>query len=129
MANILLIDDEPVLLDLLSASLKKDGHNVAAISNPLAASDLFKSGEAAFDLVVTDVEMRPISGFEVVRQLLHIGWCGAVLFMSGHSSHSGALAGQPGKGAIIEKPFTAVEFRSAVARALIRGKSESSNVA
>jgi DNA-binding NtrC family response regulator len=129
MANILLIDDEPVLLDLISASLQKEGHNVIAISEPLTALGLFKSGEPAFDLIVTDVEMRPINGFEVVKRLIHGGWHGPVLFMTGHSSRPGANTSSQGKGAIIEKPFTAIEFRSAVARALIRGKSESTTVA
>jgi CheY-like chemotaxis protein len=43
MANILVIDDESVLLTLISNTLRLDGHTVTALSEPLAALDYQKA--------------------------------------------------------------------------------------
>lgn len=120
MANILVIDDEPVLLDLISTSLQRDGHHVTAISDPMSAFDSVDNAKPVFALVLTDVDMKPMSGFEIVKQLNHKGWRGPVLFMSGHSSLSGAVGGKLAGRAMIEKPFTASQLRTAVTRALTK---------
>jgi DNA-binding NtrC family response regulator len=121
MANILVIDDEPVLLDLISNTLRLDGHTVTAISDPLAACDTFRATDEVA-LLVTDVTMKPISGFEVVTRLHSIGFAGPVLFTSGYPALSGAIARSLGERAIIEKPFTAAHLRSAVNRTLSKSK-------
>ena|SRR5581483_2376099 len=118
MAKILVVDDEPTLLTLIAAALRKDGHNVTAIGNPLEVVDQVQGNLSDFTLIVTDVDMKPITGFEVVSRLTDVGWFGAVLFMSGHSSKSGVIVESLGQRAVIEKPFTADELRSAVALAL-----------
>jgi CheY-like chemotaxis protein len=124
MANILAIDDESILLALISATLRRDGHNVTAMTDPLAAVDSFISGRAAVDLLLTDVTMKPISGFEVLTRLVSAGFDGPVLFMSGYSALSGCVAESLGVRAVIEKPFTAPQLRAAVARALAKNKAK-----
>jgi CheY-like chemotaxis protein len=63
MANILVIDDEPGLLGLISTTLRQDGHCVTALNDPLAAIEGAMNGGPAIDLLLTDVSMKPISGF------------------------------------------------------------------
>ncbi len=122
MANILVIDDEPVLLDLISNTLRLDGHQVAAISEPLKALDYFKNGDSPVDMLITDVELKPLSGFEMVKRLNNMGFTGPVLFISGHSNLAGAIADSLGARSVIEKPFTASRFRAAVRSALVKRK-------
>jgi two-component system cell cycle sensor histidine kinase/response regulator CckA len=124
MANILVIDDESLVLDLISATLRRDGHNVTAMADPLAAIDAFINGRLAIDLLLTDVSMSPISGFEIFKRMLSAGFDGPVLFMSGYSALSGAIVGSLGERAIIEKPFTAAELRAAVGRAVAKIKAK-----
>ena len=128
MANVMVIDDESVLLDLISACLRRDGHHVTAMTDPLAAIDSFMHGQVAIDLLLTDVSMDPIGGFEIVKRLIKAGFDGPVLFMSGYTALSGAVIGSLGERAVIEKPFTAAELRSAVRRALAKGRLKASRV-
>lgn len=114
MASILVIDDERALLDLVSNCLRRDGHKVTAMTGPSAAIDFFISGRLTVDLLLTDVKMTPMSGFETFRRLTEAGFSGPVLFMSGYSALSSAVAEKLGGSAIIEKPFTAPDICAAV---------------
>lgn len=98
MANILLIDDEPVLLDVVSNTLRHDGHDVTAMGNPLSALLASYAGGNPIDLVLTDIDTKPISGFEVVRRLTRKGFDGSVLFMSEYPSLAAAVAQSLGNG-------------------------------
>jgi CheY-like chemotaxis protein len=124
MANILAIDDEPVLLALISATLRQDGHDVVAMTDPLAAVDCFIAGRVKVDLLLTDVTMIPISGFEMLKRLTNLGFDGPALFMSGYSALSGFIVGSLGARAVIEKPFTAARLRAAVTKALAKNKTK-----
>jgi DNA-binding NtrC family response regulator len=121
-AHILVVDDEHILLDLISSVLRTDGHTVTSLSDPSLASDYVKN--AAIDLILTDVTMRPISGFEMVKRLTILGFEGRVLFMSGFSNLSAAISRSVGVRAIIEKPFTAIELRRSVKRVLSGTKAK-----
>jgi DNA-binding NtrC family response regulator len=129
MANILLIDDEPVLLDLISNTLRLDGHDVNAISNPLVALASQSAVKTPIDLVVTDIDMKPISGFELVKRLSKEGFSGPVLFMSGYPALAAAVAESLGDRTVLEKPFTSAQLRAAVAKALRRLKTKAPRAA
>lgn len=120
MANILIIDDEPLLLDLTTTVLRLQGHHVTPLPGPIEALEQFASGADELDLVLSDVDMRPITGFETVKRLAARGFQGQVLFMSGYSGLSEAISESLGPKAVIEKPFTAPQLRAAVTRALAR---------
>ncbi len=118
MANILVIDDEEILLDLISNTLRLDGHNVTALCSPTSVLASQSAGTLTIDLLVTDVELRPISGFELAKRLSDAGYPGRVLFMSGYPATAGRVNHGPENNLLLEKPFTAQQLRSAVATAL-----------
>jgi DNA-binding NtrC family response regulator len=124
MANILAIDDEAVLLCLIATTLRRDGHDVTATDDPLAAIDSFIAGSLAVDLLLINVSMTPISGFETVKRLIKAGFDGPVLFTTGCSTLSGAVVNSLGERAVIEKPFTAPQLRAAIGRALARNRAK-----
>jgi DNA-binding NtrC family response regulator len=125
MANVLVIDDESVLLDLIATVLRTDGHSVQATGDPLKALSFLDAGNPPIDLVLTDIDMKPITGFELVKRLTKIGFTGPVLFTSGYASLCGAVTDSLGSRAILEKPFTAAQLRTALGRALAKGKAKS----
>src|SRR6185437_5005631 len=122
MANILVIDDEAVLLELICNVLRLDGHEVAAVSSPLAALEYQVSGLMPLDLVLTDINMKPMSGFELILRLGKAGFTGEVLFTSGYPAMHSAIAASLGSRNLLEKPFTAEQLRVAVRGALGNGK-------
>ena len=118
MAHILVIDDESVLLDLISRILRQDGHTVTAVSDPVAAMDSARCGRPHIDLLLTDVSMSPMSGPELVRRLTTAGFNAPVLFMSGYPAMELAIAAPGGARSVIDKPFTVGELRVVIARML-----------
>jgi CheY-like chemotaxis protein len=64
--RVLLVDDDPAILQTMGAVLRLHGLNVATSS--CAADALERLAQQVFDLVITDMRMdRPNSGYEVVR--------------------------------------------------------------
>jgi len=76
----------------------------------------------AFDLVVTDLDMRPMSGLQLLRELRKKHITCPVIFTSGHHGLAEIIADSYGQNASIEKPFTAAELCIAVRGELGRAK-------
>ena len=66
-ARILLVDDEQSIQELLSFPLRQDGYEVVQASDGREGLELFR--ESAFDLVVLDVMMPRMDGFELCQRL------------------------------------------------------------
>ena len=126
MATILVIDDSRVVLDFVSLALEREAHRVIAMTDPLAAVDLFVDGSVVVDLVLIDVSMTPISGFETFKRLAAVGFDGPVLFMSGYPGLSSAIIERLGPGAVLEKPFTPAALHMAIDKDLRRTESRRS---
>ena len=60
MARILLVDDEPSILSVLTTLLRKQGFEVVPANGGEAASQLINTER--FDLLLTDIRMEPING-------------------------------------------------------------------
>lgn len=66
-AKILLVDDEPDILEILEYTLKKEGYEVATASN--GEEGLQRAEEFKPDLIILDIMMPIMDGVEVCRQL------------------------------------------------------------
>lgn len=66
-AKILLVDDEPDILEILEYNLRKEGYEVATASNGEAG--LAAAGDFKPDLIILDIMMPVMDGVEVCRQL------------------------------------------------------------
>lgn len=66
-AQILVVDDEPVVRETLSLALQSSGDQVLAVDSGESALAILGSG--VFDLVILDVGLPGISGFETLRQI------------------------------------------------------------
>lgn len=67
MARILAVDDERAILDALARVLGRDGHEVVKAADPTAVPGMDLS---RFDLVLCDVMMPGLDGFELMRQIV-----------------------------------------------------------
>ena len=68
-AQVLVVEDEPMVLALARRTLESAGHAVLAASNGQEALDLLKRWPAPLDLLVTDVVMPAMDGRELSEQL------------------------------------------------------------
>ena len=78
MARILAVDDERAILDALARVLGRDGHEVVKAADPTAVPGMDLS---RFDLVLCDVMMPGLDGFELVRQI-RPGFDGPIVFLT-----------------------------------------------
>ncbi len=65
--RIMLVDDEPDINAALSVVLKRAGYEVDAFENPLIALEKLKPG--FYDLIILDIKMPEMDGFELFREI------------------------------------------------------------
>ncbi len=68
-ARILVVDDEAPIVDVVALKLRNAGHEVATASDGEEALALLRAPGAAFDLVVTDLQMPALSGLALARAM------------------------------------------------------------
>ena len=65
--RILAIDDQQMILDLLSGICQSLGHHLTAMLDPVAGMDKFRREN--FDMVMVDLAMGEVSGWDVAREV------------------------------------------------------------
>jgi two-component system response regulator RegX3 len=116
-AHILVVDDEPSITEFVSYNLKKEGYDVAVASTGDEALALAK--REPFDLVVLDVMLPGIDGYEVCRRLRADSEV-PVLFLSARDTELDKVVGlEIGGDDYLAKPFGVRELQARV-KALLR---------
>jgi CheY-like chemotaxis protein len=114
--TILLVDDEEGVRKLVQAVLQSNGYDVLEASNGVMALAAFEKNAHKIDLVLTDVVMPQMTGFELGAQLATRNPGVKILYMSGYRDNTGA----PGDlaPALLNKPFTPDALLTRVREAL-----------
>ena len=113
---ILVVDDEPVDLDMMRDILVQAGYTVVTAPDANAALTLYQRHQGELYLLITDVAMSPINGCELAEKLTDLNKALSVIFVSGYS---GAQALRY-KGryqtaaALLMKPFTSEQLLAQV---------------
>ena len=106
-AQILLIDDDPAVLDMVHSALAHYGMDVYAYPDAVQALDLLQNPSAPeFDLVITDINMDGLDGFDVIHKVKELQPRLPVVLMTGQSSVDYAIrAMHMGASDLIMKPI------------------------
>jgi two-component system OmpR family response regulator len=116
--RILVVEDDPLLADGLTSVLTRAGHAVNHTASGRHA-DIFLVDER-FDLVVLDVGLPDIDGFEVLRRLRSRNSSTNVLVLTARDAVEDRVRGLDlGADDYLTKPFSVTEFEARV-RALLR---------
>lgn len=78
--RILLVDDDPDIVEVLMRGLKVKGLQVHAYTSPQEALESFKPG--AYDLAILDIRMPSMTGFQLYREMKKKDLTVAVCFLS-----------------------------------------------
>ena len=80
--SVLVVDDEPDIVNLIKQSLHKKGMKVSAFTDPVMALEDFKVKCKTCSLILSDIRMPGMSGYELVKQAKQIDKDAKVVLMS-----------------------------------------------
>ncbi|MBX3312544.1 MAG: response regulator transcription factor [Microbacteriaceae bacterium] len=116
--KILVVDDEPNIRDLLTASLRFAGFQVRAVGNGAATISAVLEDEP--DLIVLDVMLPDMNGFSVTKRLRGAGYTSPILFLTAKDSTEDKITGLTvGGDDYVTKPFSLDEIVARI-RAILR---------
>jgi PAS domain S-box-containing protein len=115
--HIIYVDDDDSLTMLMTRTLERLGYTVTAFNDPQLAVQTFVDSPQTFDVVVTDLSMPQMSGFDLVAAVKTIRPDIPVVMTSGYvQDKDEALAQKLGVRQIILKPNTVEELAQSLAR-------------
>lgn len=125
--RIMIVDDEPDILELLEKSLNVEGfHTITKIGDGLAAVDACKKIRP--DIVILDVMLPGLDGYEVCRQIRRISHC-PILFLSARNDEVDKILGLAvGGDDYVTKPFSPREVAYRVKAQLRRAEYKQHSV-
>ena len=118
MARILVVDDDADVLDVLAAAIKSGGHSVVTAISGIKALNIL-DGDTPFDLMLTDVIMPGLNGFNLAR-MANLRRPGLkIMYLTGFHEEAAAMR-DPGArlGKLLNKPIMPIQLRKEVDEAL-----------
>ena len=120
-AKILVIDDDPTVLEISEFHLKSEGYEVVTVESSLEGARLAETG--SFDLVLTDLQMPELDGLDLVKRLQESEPHLPIIMISGHGSEAKALeAARLGAFYFVNKPVDYGELSLLIERGLEHGR-------
>ncbi len=121
MSNVLIIEDNPDLAFGLVNNLEIEGHHVELVED--GALGLERARQTRPDLVILDLMLPGLNGYEVLKGLRTAGMVTPVLILSARGEEADKLRGfRYGADDYVTKPFSLLEMLARVAALLRRGR-------
>ena len=120
--TILLVEDDPMIIDVARQALRTAGYNVLTARDGAAALDLAARTSPPIHLLLTDIVMPGMSGRDLARSLADTHAETRVLYVSGYAGDE--LTGEgmlDGDTPFLQKPYTPSELQRWVREVLDRG--------
>src|SRR6266496_2879307 len=125
--RILIVDDELSMREFISILLEREGYTTDQAENAESAMNLL--GSAAYDLIVSDVNMPGLDGMALLKMVKKVSPETAVLLITAFSTSEQAVeAMKLGAYDYIAKPFKVEEIKVLVKNALDKRNLERENV-
>ncbi|MEI6702766.1 MAG: ATP-binding protein, partial [Deltaproteobacteria bacterium] len=117
--TILLVEDEPAILNITKMILIKQGYNVQEVNSPNEALRLASDHSSEIHLLITDVVMPGMNGRDLATKLQSLYPQLKTLFMSGYTANVIAHRGVLDEGVhFIQKPFSLPDLAAKVREVL-----------
>jgi two-component system, cell cycle sensor histidine kinase and response regulator CckA len=116
--TILVVEDEPSILNLVGLTLRPDGYRLLRATSGRDALDLAASFEGPIDLLLTDAKMPGMGGIELVRELRSRRPGLPVIVMSGYTQELVDFDGRSKDILTLQKPFSPADLRARIREGL-----------
>ncbi len=117
--KILVVEDEVIARENMVYILEKDGYKVESVDSGIKAIQLLEKKE--FSLVITDLKMKKVDGFEVLKKTKQLQQFTEVLVITGYATVNSAITAlKLGAYHYIAKPYKNDEVRKLVKEALLK---------
>lgn len=117
--KILLVDDQDSMRDLFAQLLKDRGHIVDLAEDGEEAWQMVCKIEQPYDLIITDVNMPRLDGFQFLKQVRQSNPSAAVLLMTGANEEVAEVICKEYKAnGLIKKPFIVAEALALIEKEL-----------
>ncbi|NOU71573.1 response regulator [Paenibacillus sp. LMG 31458] len=121
--KILVIEDEPTLARLLSYNLSQDGYDTKVVDH--GGDGLQEALQQTYDLIILDIMLPGLNGFEVLAKLRQKGNSTPVIILTARNAEDEVVQGlKHGADDYITKPFGVAELLARVSAVLRRTQSE-----
>ena len=104
--TVLLVDNDEGVRKLCSAVLQSHGYTVIEAVDGDAGLAAFDKGSGAIDLLLTDIVMPQMNGFELAERLAELDPLLGILYMSGYRDHPVDFRRNANDRPFLHKPFT-----------------------
>ena len=119
MAKILIVDDEPGMLEFLEIMLRKEGYDTTCATSGEEA--IARCKETNYDMVITDIKMPRVTGLDVLHQVKEISPETVIILITAYATMETAIqAMKEGAYDYITKPFRVDEIKMIIKNALDR---------
>lgn len=103
-ANVLVVDDEPGVREMLTDALKMQGYEVTSVADGFDALKVLRSQE--FNLVISDINMPKVDGYELLERMRNIGDSTPVILLTARGEKADLARGfRTGADDYVTKPF------------------------
>jgi len=125
--KILVVDDEKSMCDFLEIMLNKEGYEVTSTTSGEKALELLDND--LYNMVLTDVKMPGVDGFEVLRKTKEVSPDTVVIMITAYGSPEGAVTAiKEGAYDYITKPFRVEEVKLTIKKSLERSTLIQENI-
>ena len=115
-ACVLIIDDEPLILEVYSTILSRKGYDVLAATEPRQAIETIRSN-SKIDVVISDVVMPQMRGTDLVREVARLAPATSCILITAFMDK---VADVPPGVPLLRKPLSSSDLISAVESAIAR---------
>ena len=123
--RILVVEDEPKMLEMLRDGLREHGHTVVTADDGLEGLRL--AGAVQFEVILLDVLLPKLNGWQVLRELRRNQNPASVLVLTACDGEADVIAGLDGGAAdYLTKPFSFLELLARI-KSLARARSVGSS--
>jgi two-component system response regulator PilR (NtrC family) len=125
--KILVVDDEKSMCEFLEIMLKKEGYEVKSTTSGEEALELLDKN--LYSMVLTDVKMPGVNGFEVLRKTKEVSPDTVVIMITAYGSPEGAVTAiKEGAYDYVTKPFRVEEVKLTIKKSLERSNLIRENI-